>query len=474
MVGPEVGVKQRVTPSRPLIEVRTVDLHFPNAELGAAIDFKQGNRALAGILDGCGCLQFGIPRGIPAHEKGLTLGPDRAVAEAHLWFLAAFEIDGPLEPLRLLAGEFHQGERALRGDVARALDAALAIHCGEFHHDRIAVPIVVDEVVGVRAVDGGGLDANRVAPALRRAASRHRHEPDVPAAVVPRDEIIVARVRHPAIAVGMKQLRQIGGIPSLEIERRFLRVGLRLRFRPKRRCPLNGFLGGDEIVIEQHPRRHLGGGIIVETTDARFRRKIDGGIPSCDVESEQVADGLAVFVAVESAQDRMGCGGFETLRRLTDGGRDRIHGCEQFRFRWLLLLVRRHLALVELIENLLPEQRLVRSLDCGGERIEPPVALLFLGAVALDAVLPQKRFERCSGCQRGDTQNRTERKQPAKSKEAEPRQRRLHGHPIFIGENVPVLRPKRSRSTPNHWSEDSQRLDNWIRLRSSAGHTTWP
>ena len=32
--------------------------------------------------------------------------------------------------------------------------------------------------------------------------------------------------------------------------------------------------------------------------------------------------------------------------------------------------------------------------------------------------------------------------------------------PIFIGENVPVLRPKRSRSTPNHWSVESQRLDN--------------
>ena len=386
LVGPEVGVKQRVTPSRPLIEVRTVDLHFPNAELGAAIDFKQGNRALAGILDGCGCLQFGIPLAIAAHEKGLPLGPDRAVAEAHLGFLAALEIHGPLEPLGLFAGEFHQGERALRGDVARALDAALAIHCGDFHHDRIAVPVVVDEVVGVRAVDGGGLDANRVAPALRRAAARHRCEPDVPAAILPPDEIVIALVGDPAITVRLKELGQIGDFPFLEIEWRALRVALRLRFRPKRRRTLDGFLGGDEIVIEQHPRRHLRGGIIVEATDARFRRKIDGGIPSRDVESEQVADGLAVFVAVEPAQHRMRCGGFETLRRLSDGGRDRIHGREDFRFRWLLLLVRRHLALVELIENLLPEERLVRSFDCCGERIEPPVALLFLGAVAFDAV----------------------------------------------------------------------------------------
>jgi hypothetical protein len=41
------------------------------------------------------------------------------------------------------------------------------------------------------------------------------------------------------------------------------------------------------------------------------------------------------------------------------------------------------------------------------------------------------------------------------------------GQAIFIGENMPVLRPKRSRF--GH-AEDSQRLDNWFRLRSSAGH----
>ncbi len=194
LVGPQLPVEQSVTARRPLIELRTGDLHFPNAELRAAIDFKQGNRALAGIPDRSRRFQFGIPLGIPAHEKGLTLGPDRTVAEAHLWFFAAFEIDGPLEPLGLLARQFHQGERALCGDVARALDAALAIHRSEFHHDRIAVPVVVDEVVGVRAVDGGGLDSNRVTPALRRAAASHRRETDVPAAILPPDEIVVALV----------------------------------------------------------------------------------------------------------------------------------------------------------------------------------------------------------------------------------------------------------------------------------------
>ena len=49
LVGTEVAVEQGVSPGRPLVELRTGDLHFPNAELGAAIDFEQGDRTLAGI-----------------------------------------------------------------------------------------------------------------------------------------------------------------------------------------------------------------------------------------------------------------------------------------------------------------------------------------------------------------------------------------------------------------------------------------
>ena len=78
---------------------------------------------------------------------------------------------------------------------------------------------------------------------------------------------------------------------------------------------------------------------------------------------------------------------FETQRGLADGFRDRIHGREQFRLLRLLLLLRRHLALVELIENLLPHQGVVGSLDLGRERVETPVTLLLFRAVALDAIL---------------------------------------------------------------------------------------
>ena len=147
-----------MTRCRPLVELRSCYLHFPDAELRAAIglEHRQSDLALSKLSDR---FQFGMAFDVFAQLEGQCLGRRRAIAEAHLRFLAAFEIDGPLEPLRLVAGDFHQGKRALRGDVARALNAPLAIHRSEFHHDGVAVAEVRQEVIGMRAVDGRSLDA---------------------------------------------------------------------------------------------------------------------------------------------------------------------------------------------------------------------------------------------------------------------------------------------------------------------------
>ena len=53
----------------------------------------------------------------------------------------------------------------------------------------------------------------------------------------------------------------------------------------------------------------------------------------------------------------------------------------------LFLLLRRHVAVIELIENLLPKQRIIRRLDVVRESVETPIPLLFLRAMALDAIL---------------------------------------------------------------------------------------
>ena len=204
----EFAVQQGVTRRRPLIELRTLDLHLPNAELRPTIglEHRQSDLALSQLSNR---FEFGMSFDIFAQLEGQCFGRRRTIAKTDLRFLAPFEIDSPLEPLRLVAGEFHQGERALRGDVPRALDAPLAIHRGEFHHDRIAVAEVLQKVVVMCADDGRGLDADRVTPALRGTAVRQRLKSDVPAAIMPCGEIVVALVRNPAVAIGAKELRQV-------------------------------------------------------------------------------------------------------------------------------------------------------------------------------------------------------------------------------------------------------------------------
>ena len=93
----------------------------------------------------------------------------------------------------------------------------------------------------------------------------------------------------------------------------------------------------------------------------------------------------------------MRCRAFKTQRSFADGFRNRIHGRQQLRRRWLLLLLRRHLALIELVKNLLPRQGIVGSLDAGRKAVEAPITLLLIRTVAFDAVVVQKIFAQRSG-----------------------------------------------------------------------------
>ena len=59
------------------------------------------------------------------------------------------------------------------------------------------------------AINGRGLNADGVTPALRCAAARQRFEAHMSAAIMTRDEIVVTRFRYPAVAICAKELRQV-------------------------------------------------------------------------------------------------------------------------------------------------------------------------------------------------------------------------------------------------------------------------
>ncbi|MFN9952346.1 MAG: hypothetical protein ACK55I_04540, partial [bacterium] len=104
----------------------------------------------------------------------------------------------------------------------------------------------------VLQIHRGGLDADGVAAALRCAAPRQRLESNMPAAVTPRDQIVIAGLRHPAVTVGVEELRQVAVLLSVEVDRSLLHVRLRLGLLSEGRRAVDGLLGGDEVMIEQH------------------------------------------------------------------------------------------------------------------------------------------------------------------------------------------------------------------------------
>ena len=215
---------------------------------------------------------------------------------------------------------------------------------------------------------------------------------------MPCDEIIVALVRNPAIAIRAKELRQVTCCLAFEVKRRLLRAGLHFRFRAKRGRPLDGLLSGGKVVIEQDAGSHLRRAVIVEAIGTDLGGKVRAGIPPRDVQSQQIADGVSILEGVEPPQHRVRSRGFETLRGIGDGLRDRIDRREQFWLLRVLFFLRRHVTLIELIENVLPKQGIVRVLDLCGESIKAHVAFLLLSAVAVDAVGFEELGGRSGGC----------------------------------------------------------------------------
>ena len=119
----------------------------------------------------------------------------------------------------------------------------------------------------------------------------------------------------------------------------------------------------------------------------------DGGIEIRVIEMKQITEGVAQFEFVEPPNDGLPAGAFLRgvgfLERGSESGDD---FSALFPGR-LLLLLRGHFAEVELIQNALPKFQRLQVGEIILQKVEAIVALLFIRAVALDAVFLQEGAE---------------------------------------------------------------------------------
>ena len=311
--------------------------------------------------------------------------------------------------------------------------------------------------------DRGCPNANGVDAAARDAALPiQRQESDVSAAIMAAVQIGVGRLGHKPKAAGLEQLRQSFGVIAPEIKWRSLRVFFGDRSRAKLRGPTNGLLGGGEIVVHQTPGRHQPGAVVVKSMNLDLLGKILSRIPDVDIEPKQIANRLAIFPRVKTTQHTVTArriqfrpGGGELSRQVSNHRR-------AFRNRWLRFVLRRHVPEIQLIDNLLIALQIIELFNRRRQRVKPTIRLLFVVTVTTDAVLLEKGLRPFIGSNAC-----------AKRQQEQGMDNRFHGrpYPIFIGENVPVLRPNRLASEPNQCSTESQRLASGTRWCGSEGQT---
>ena len=133
-------------------------------------------------------------------------------------------------------------------------------------------------------------------------------------------------------------------------------------------------------LVAGHEKRRPHG---IERARAAVRRQI----AHVNLHTEQVADGIAVLPTIEPAHrdlssvvaDDFACG-YERVR-------ERVKKLRLASALGLFCIVRRHLAGVQLIENLLPPVSAFDGRNCECDVIEPQLAFLLFLVVALDAVV---------------------------------------------------------------------------------------
>ena len=146
-------------------------------------------------------------------------------------------------------------------------------------------------------------------------------------------------------------------------------------------------IGGVDVLGEEVPGGFQGIADGVHVLDRLVARELGRRVEHRHVEREEIADGIEVFAPVEAAQDGFSAGAGEAglgvggeLREVRDDRRDLGGGGMLFRVRG------RHLAEVELVDDVLDVDQRVGLEDRERELVEAAIAFLFLRAVALGAV----------------------------------------------------------------------------------------
>ncbi len=208
--------------------------------------------------------------------------------------------------------------------------------------------------------------------------------------------LVVLRVRHlidaqvfvlihPAMRVDMLLLRT-------EVARKLPRL-LRRLFADAESF-LHHLIGGIQILRQevtgslQHIAQiiHVLGGLIT--------RELGRRIKEAHIQGEEIAHGVDVFAFVQTAQDSLSAGAAQFYPGHRDGFRERGHYGFAFRFGGLLGLLRRHVAEVELVDDILQIDHSLQVFRREFELVETPLAFLLLRPMARGAVGVEEGFGR--------------------------------------------------------------------------------
>ena len=194
------------------------------------------------------------------------------------------------------------------------------------------------------------------------------------------------RQRKTRLVVLEQRLRAFRNLPLARIQPRQRR--LRDLGAVERRA--DHLVGGSDVALHQHRRQRQHVADVVEAVAAVVLRELVGWT---DVDGEQVADAVVVFGAVQAA--RGDAAGIDRRRfvRLRDFTIDPLGDGLDRRLVGLGLVLGRHLAGLELADDLVPLVGVLQHGGVGLILLEAEAALLLLVAVTSQAVFLDERFD---------------------------------------------------------------------------------
>ncbi len=244
----------------------------------------------------------------------------------------------------------------------------------------------------MQAVDGLGLEANLVDAVDGNAFLERQNRAVGALGLVGADDVV------------QRHVLEVVRVPMNLVDFRLLaeavaeRPGLHGGPFPRRHRLVDHFFGGGQVTGEQMPGGDECLADVVEMAAGLIAGKPRGRIEHGHVQAEQVAHGVAIFARVQTPQHGLAGRRFVGLAIALDAAGQPGDDLAPFVGRRLPCLGRRHLAQVELIEDVLKVDQRAVAANLGREVVEPPVGLGLFAAVATDAIGIEERLDRLGEC----------------------------------------------------------------------------